>query len=434
MNIVGWIRKGDRAACGGVVLQGSECDVSHGRAYAYQGAQMACRHACKIAQGFPHATLSNQRNMVHHGQRTMRGCALLSTLNNIDGLSAKWLGLKNPQPDSRVFKPVSEEATLKKLLASPTAKNTKAPPPSPTGQCYHEVFQVTDLPLIMQRHGWEVGAALMNEWFSRKGFFRTPEKIKEQITFRGYDTQNINTNIVTMDWLLSFDRFKNKLDELLAYENSEITSPPLFATRNSKLALMGCLKRNGVLSSISSEYNSGHPSALFLEKNWQHQRMLISSVGSKSLLNKLGSDCNYDDADAALGDFSVHLASSGQIKSLPKQALKTWQISIRALHIYLKDSYDFDGRQYLGNWSLYASPGLNTHWKKGMLGSLPGLRKCPHDYVPVFNRHFREHRKATGLGGDFMILSDVKTILLKKEYVFTFNANDLTEALEKEKL
>lgn len=38
MKIIGWIRYGDKAACGGVVVEASAVEISHGRGYTFQGA------------------------------------------------------------------------------------------------------------------------------------------------------------------------------------------------------------------------------------------------------------------------------------------------------------------------------------------------------------------------------------------------------------
>lgn len=87
MNIVGWIRKGDQAACGGVVAKGEPTFVSDGRAFAFQGAPMSCPQNCVIAEGFAGSTLSTSRPRVLHGMKTTEGCPLLSTLNGRDGVS-----------------------------------------------------------------------------------------------------------------------------------------------------------------------------------------------------------------------------------------------------------------------------------------------------------------------------------------------------------
>lgn len=86
MKIIGWIRYGDKAACGGTVIEGDQTCRSHGRAYAFQGARVACRKDCIIAEGFPSSTLTNGRAQVIHGMKTSAGCPLHSTLNDIDGV------------------------------------------------------------------------------------------------------------------------------------------------------------------------------------------------------------------------------------------------------------------------------------------------------------------------------------------------------------
>lgn len=86
MKIIGWIRYGDKTACGGTVVEGEPTCISHGRAYAYQGSHIACRKGCVIVEGFSRATLPNGRYQVIHGMVTSSGCPVFSTLNDIDGV------------------------------------------------------------------------------------------------------------------------------------------------------------------------------------------------------------------------------------------------------------------------------------------------------------------------------------------------------------
>lgn len=86
MNIIGWIRYGDKTACGGMVVEGDPTCTSYGRAYAFQGARVACRKNCVIAEGFICSTLSNGHAQVIHGMKTSGGCPCYSTLNDIDGV------------------------------------------------------------------------------------------------------------------------------------------------------------------------------------------------------------------------------------------------------------------------------------------------------------------------------------------------------------
>jgi uncharacterized Zn-binding protein involved in type VI secretion len=86
MEIIGWIRQGDKAACGGLVAEGDPFCISDGKPYAFQGAQLACKKNCVIAEGYLHSTLTNGRSQVIHGMKTSGGCPLLSTLNDFDGV------------------------------------------------------------------------------------------------------------------------------------------------------------------------------------------------------------------------------------------------------------------------------------------------------------------------------------------------------------
>lgn len=86
MKIIGWIRYGDKAACGGTVVEGHSATNSYGRKLSYCGARMACKKHCVIVEAHGHFTLPNRQPVPHHGHRTSGGCPLLSTLNDIHGL------------------------------------------------------------------------------------------------------------------------------------------------------------------------------------------------------------------------------------------------------------------------------------------------------------------------------------------------------------
>lgn len=89
MRIVGWIRQGDQAACGGTVAEGDHRCISMGKPYSFEGARMDCPGNCVIAEGHAPWKLSNGASRVLHGMKTSGGCPLLSTLNDIDGVDNK---------------------------------------------------------------------------------------------------------------------------------------------------------------------------------------------------------------------------------------------------------------------------------------------------------------------------------------------------------
>src|SRR5471030_289041 len=86
MHIIGWIRLGDKAECGGKVIEGLDNFTIHGVPTAFQGAKMACQMNCTIFEGKENMTLPNGSKQPHHGSRTTPGyCPLISSCNDVAG-------------------------------------------------------------------------------------------------------------------------------------------------------------------------------------------------------------------------------------------------------------------------------------------------------------------------------------------------------------
>lgn len=88
MKIRGWIREGDRAACGATVTQGDPTFSSHGQHVAFDGAPMSCAKNCHVVAGANNSTLPSGQRKAVHGDATSAGCPLLSTLNDQHGIGA----------------------------------------------------------------------------------------------------------------------------------------------------------------------------------------------------------------------------------------------------------------------------------------------------------------------------------------------------------
>jgi uncharacterized Zn-binding protein involved in type VI secretion len=86
MKILGWIRQGDKTACGGVVTEGIPVHLRDGLPISFQGAYISCkRKNCVIAEGIPTTRLENGKAMCHHGHVSSAGCPVYSTMNDVDG-------------------------------------------------------------------------------------------------------------------------------------------------------------------------------------------------------------------------------------------------------------------------------------------------------------------------------------------------------------
>jgi uncharacterized Zn-binding protein involved in type VI secretion len=128
MAILGWIRQGDKASCGGTVVEGDQTSVSRGQAHAFQGASLSCRKNCRIAEGHQPAILPNGRCKVTHGMKTSGNCPLVSTLNGIDGVD-------------------NESGTASPAAFVPDGKDNWRgiePPVAEHGQAYDEYFVLMD--------------------------------------------------------------------------------------------------------------------------------------------------------------------------------------------------------------------------------------------------------------------------------------------------
>lgn len=86
MSIIGWIREGDAASCGGSVKQGHPLYNSHGKPLAHHGSPIACRKNCVVVAGDHHFTLPDGLPQALHGDKSSNGCPLASTLNGIHGI------------------------------------------------------------------------------------------------------------------------------------------------------------------------------------------------------------------------------------------------------------------------------------------------------------------------------------------------------------
>lgn len=127
-----------------------------------------------------------------------------------------------------------------------------------------------------------------------------------------------------------------------------------------------------------------------------------------------------DDFYAAFGSALVRLAVSGMV--VPVRG--GWQVTIDEVGTYLRDSYDFNGDQPLGSWGpdglsrmAVLAPEIEVDVRKP-----PSFLRRGIAYFTVGNGSFRRYRGVTGMGGDFMIYSDIRVQRLNRPVVVTVPA------------
>lgn len=236
-------------------------------------------------------------------------------------------------------------------------------------------FSVVDIPAIMRAQGWSNGAALLESWFSR------PACVAPL-----YDKPEVST--VSMSWVLGFSRARAVYDKLIG---ERIWQNPAARQQIAKM-----LRKRGLLKtdmSVEAPFGdfSLHPSQLDDEQiNFRPVKMDVRDV--------LGP---LDDMSAALGNFVFVVLVSGSVRS--DASPDGHRVVISQVGVYVRDSFDFNGDQFLGYWDRDDNSVSN-------LNPLSGTH--------VSNADFRRWREQNQKGGDFMIFSDLKVIKLASPEVF----------------
>lgn len=241
-------------------------------------------------------------------------------------------------------------------------------------------MDITLIPGIMKAKNWDVGKRLMESWFSR------PVAIKP-----GYGHP---PEFVKMDWVLGFREAKS------VYQ--EIFDKKIWSNEAAKKEVRKMLDKKGLLASGGSSFNYLWKPAPDLEDDYVNFRAIKSSgyYGYYGYSYTLYDDIN--DLTAALGRFVFRVAIAGEVE--PNAGVpNTYKVKVLEVGVWVKDSYDFEGDQFLGFWD----PDDNS---VSVINFLSG--------DAVSNEDFRDWRSSHGMGGDFLVYSDVKIETLKTPDVF----------------
>src|SRR5207253_5067166 len=82
---------------------------------------------------------------------------------------------------------------------------------------------------------------------------------------------------------------------------------------------------------------------------------------------------DLDDLFGALGNFSIDLAAAGIV--VPKteavgalRVVKRHQVEVTHVGVYVRDTYDFNGPQYLGHWGKEGVEVFYGYWIREKIG------------------------------------------------------------------
>jgi hypothetical protein len=241
---------------------------------------------------------------------------------------------------------------------------------------------LTHIPRIMRRRGWNNGARLLDLWFSRRAA-AAPH-------YAPADTSTIKMD----SWVLTFPRAQRLYDAIMRDR--------VWANPAAQSVIAQLLRRKGLLTAGGCSFGPTGGSAVSQDPDYVNFRVIDESAA-------------FDDMTAALGAFAFRVLVAGTVA--PQTAGAGYDVEISRVGVYIRDSFDFEGDQYLGCWSDNPD-GFSPLMPPGAVTPY-GLSLSPPAFSPVGNRDFREWRRQTGRGGDFLVYSDVKWTSLTTPDRFT---------------
>ena len=298
-----------------------------------------------------------------------------------------------------------------------------------------EVPKLTDLPSYMDTLGWTVSAALMRKWFGADAREMTREEKLGKVPPSQYPRDLLDTTTVTLDWILGFRRAAIAYQSILNHLGSIFSGSAVY---NEKLKeqLVRRIRNAGLFASDARTFGDLSRTPIWQHENWQVQRVKVDVENNDRLQLKFE---GLDDLFGALGGFALYLAAYGavtpNVKVLrsvgPKKRTVTgYMIEMTHVAIYAKDTYDFNGQQYLGHWNKDGVEVKLMVAVQDVLGTVdPDIYtpsgEAPDIKFPVGNESFRRYRGKHGKGGDLLIFSDMRVERFASPFRFAVTSDQV---------
>lgn len=289
-------------------------------------------------------------------------------------------------------------------------------------------FKLTDIPSVMKKNGWEKAAYLNNKWLYGKPIEMKVKEKRDFVNARD-ELYLYKPNYFNHDWLVSFSRYKEALQDL---EKNIISS----GTKNIIVKYLNREKafKNRIFKGESNYLNINSVADLKeLHRDWQFQRQPIDSSTIDKVNTYYDNGSKIDDLWATFGSFSVY-AAIGQYTVVPEPEKSQYVVYIDSIVCYAIDSYDFivteDSDDYLGHWNKEKMDFYKYDYLKSLLGSnedkVYGVNlKTPqrgrtignftaNDLLfSVYNRHYKAYRNKKKHGRDMIVWTEPKLVNIR---------------------
>lgn len=235
---------------------------------------------------------------------------------------------------------------------------------------------------IMITHGWTVGAAFQKRWKSGDANRRIGE------SFEG-DRGPLGIEAISLAWIRGFPRAEAVCNEL--------SRPDVFANEPARRRI------RDALDSRIAHVNSGDVDFGGFPADGPPREDLYSN--SRPVADR------FDDLTAALGRFYLFVIPKGYAEVSESKV----RVVVQQIGVYARDSFDFEGPQYLGFWQLPDKIG------PAIVKEEPPMwrdRRARSDVFPMCNSAYNAWRDRTGKGEDFLIYSDIHAADVSHEFTF----------------
>ncbi|GAC1320772.1 MAG: DUF6402 family protein [Aquirhabdus sp.] len=280
-------------------------------------------------------------------------------------------------------------------------------------------FDIQQIPDAMRNMSMPMSAKLMEKWFAGQlNYSRTANDEIAEINQDGapYPPNMIDMATIKMEWVLQFGPAKKQFQELIS-------------TR------IGSEKARETISRILSRYPKKHDLSAWRECNndiqarhrlFQFQHVQVEGTMQQKFLQYLRDQTSLggmpSDLTGSLGAFNMYAAIDSASFNRERNTA-----TVTGISIYVRDPYSFfdepgKGSQYLGHWNAKSMSMVPLHFLPFSAAdgtdwvSYPITKGNMYDkgnvFYPIRNKDFREWQQKHQQGGDFMIYSDRKSIVL----------------------
>ncbi len=237
----------------------------------------------------------------------------------------------------------------------------------------------------------------MELWLSLPARAMTDDEKSGATKARDFPKQYLDTTLINWEWLRRFQQVEEGVQTVLATLNTTNARNELRDRVTEYFARIPFKPQNFPFN-LQRGLNP-----VELHSDWQFQ---FAKVGYKTQV--------VDDLYGSLGNFAVYAAVTKA--KIFKQTDKKYFVNVSEIGLYVRDTFDFHGVQYLGHWS---KEGMGISMGAGLANirqiewKLPGWSPELGIVQPLNNSSFREFRDNFGVGGDLLLFSDVRTQALQ---------------------